>query len=65
MFFSDIYGPRWVVMGMIVKIAQSVSPYFPFLSLGCLFFILGSLGCVSLFGALGSNSELISMLRSR
>ena len=60
MFLSDIYGPRWVVMGMIVKIAQSVSFHFPFLLLvqhGCLSVILGSLGCVSLLliGFLGSN----------
>jgi len=24
MFLSDVGGPRWVVMGMVVKLAQSV-----------------------------------------
>ena len=25
MFLSDVAGPRWVIMGMVVKLAQSVS----------------------------------------
>lgn len=25
MFLSDMGGPRWVIMGMVVKLAQSVS----------------------------------------
>ena len=24
MFLSDVAGPRWVIMGMVVKLAQSV-----------------------------------------
>lgn len=26
MFLSDMAGARWVVMGIVVKVAQSVSP---------------------------------------
>lgn len=30
MFLSDMGGPRWVLMGMAVKLAQSVSAHLKF-----------------------------------